>query len=309
MDTATSRAVLVTGCSSGIGRATALRLARSGWPVYATARHREAIEDLADDCTILPLDVTDEASMQAAVAAVERDAGAVGVLVNNAGYSQPGAVETVPPELVRRQFETNLFGPVRLTQLVLPGMRRQGWGRIVNISSIGGKLSFPGGAVYHASKHALEAVSDVLRFELRPFGIQVIVVEPGFIRSGFAQAAVHSMDAVERDGPYASYNAAVAAETTDAYQTGLLARLAGGPDDVARAVQRAISARRPRPRYPVTASARLLLPLHALLSDRAWDRFLRRSIPEPDPDGEWVAGDERPQRGVSERGAGAKEQA
>jgi len=283
MDTAISRAVLITGCSSGIGRATALRLARGGWPVYATARHPQAIEDLAGSCTILPLDVTDEASMRSAVAAVERDAGAVGVLVNNAGYSQPGAVETVPLALVRRQFETNLFGAVRMTQLVLPRMRRQGWGRIVNISSIGGKLSFPGGAFYHGSKHALEAVSDGLRFELRPFGIQVVTIEPGFIRSGFAEAAITSLDAVERDGPYASYNAAVAKATTGTYQAGLMARLAGGPDDVARAVQRAITARHPRARYLVTASARLLLPMHALLSDHAWDRVMARSIPPPGP--------------------------
>jgi len=134
----------------------------------------------------------------------------------------------------------------------------------------------------------------------------VVVIEPGFIRSGFAEAAVHAMGSVEGDGPYASYNAAVAAATMEFYETGLLARLTGDPDDVARAVQQAISARRPRPRYPVTASARLLLALRGLLSDHAWDRFLRRSIPEPDH--QWMAGDERPHQGVSEQGAGAEEE-
>ncbi len=139
-----SRAVLISGCSTGIGRATALRLAQAGWRVYATARRPESIADLEDaGCTTLALDVTDEASMVAAVAAVEEAEGAVGVLVTNAGYSQGGAIETVPLDSVRRQFETNVFGLVRLTQLVLPKMRAQGWGKIVNVGSMGGRLTFP----------------------------------------------------------------------------------------------------------------------------------------------------------------------
>src|SRR3954467_5324222 len=129
----TSKAVLITGCSSGIGRATAEHLTGKGWTVYATARRPESIADLeAKGCRTLALDVTDEASMAAAVGAVEEAEGAVGVLVNNAGYSQSGAVEDVPLDVVRRQFETNVFGLVRMCQLALPGMRRQGWGKIVN---------------------------------------------------------------------------------------------------------------------------------------------------------------------------------
>jgi len=163
-----SRAVLITGCSTGIGRATAEQLAARGWTVYATARRTESIRDLAGrGCKTLALDVCDEASMRAAVETVERAEGAVGVLVNNAGYGQEGAFEEVPMAEVRRQFETNVFGLVRLTQLVLPGMRRQGWGRIVNLSSMGGRLTLPGGAFYHATKYAVEAISDALRFELR----------------------------------------------------------------------------------------------------------------------------------------------
>ena len=174
---AVSRAVLVTGCSSGIGRATAERLAAAGFTVYASARRLDAVEGLAG-CRPLQLDVTDEASMRAAVAQIEQDEGAVGVLVNNAGYSQSGAVEGVPPAEAHRQLETNVFGPMRLTQLVLPGMREQRWGRIVNVSSMGGELTFPGGGWYHASKHALEALSDALRFELAGFGIDVVVIQP-----------------------------------------------------------------------------------------------------------------------------------
>ena len=182
-----SKAVLITGCSSGIGRATAERLARSGWTVYASARRIDAIADLGPaGCRLLELDVTDERSMRAAVARVEEAEGAVGVLVNNAGYSLSGAIESVPLDEVRRQFETNVFGLARLCQLVLPGMRRQGFGRIVNVSSMGGRLTFPGGGYYHASKHAVEALSDALRFEVQGFGVDVIVIQPGLIRTDFA---------------------------------------------------------------------------------------------------------------------------
>src|SRR4051812_17096408 len=157
--------VLITGCSSGIGHATAERLAAAGWTVYATARKPETLADLEGrGCRTLALDVTDEASMQAAVAAVQGEHGAVGALVNNAGYSQSGPIEEVPIEAARRQFETNVFGAMRLTQLVLPGMREQGWGRVVNVSSMGANFTFPGGGWYHATKHALNALSDALRF-------------------------------------------------------------------------------------------------------------------------------------------------
>src|SRR5260221_10044773 len=147
-----SKAVLITGCSSGIGHSTAELLAGKGWEVYATARRLESIEDLKSaGCKTLALDVNNESSMQAAVDAVMAAEGAVGVLINNAGYSQSGAVESVPLDQARKQFETNVFGPLRLSQMVLPGMRAQRWGKIVNISSMGGKLTFPGGGLYHAT--------------------------------------------------------------------------------------------------------------------------------------------------------------
>jgi NAD(P)-dependent dehydrogenase (short-subunit alcohol dehydrogenase family) len=272
-------AVLVTGCSSGIGRATAERLARAGWTVYASARRVESLEGL-EGCRTLQLDITDDESMRAAVDAIEREHGAVGVLVNNAGYSQSGAVESVTIDEARRQLETNVLGLMRLTQLVLPGMRRQGSGRIVNVSSMGGRLTFPGGGWYHASKHALEALSDALRFEVEGFGIDVVVIQPGLIRTGFAEAAVGSI-AVDPDDPYARFNQAVGAATAGAYEGGLARVLGGGPDTVARAIERAISARRPRTRYRVTALARLFLTLRRLLPDRGWDALLARSYPKP----------------------------
>ena len=280
---AVSGVVLITGCSTGIGRATAGRLAARGWRVYATARDVGKIEDLADrGCVVLPLDVTDEASMRAAVGKVERREGAVGVLVNNAGYSQSGAVEGVPMEKVRRQFETNVFGLVRMCQLVLPGMRRQGWGRIVNISSMGGRLTFPGGGHYHATKYAVEALSDALRFEVAGFGVGVVVVEPGLIRTRFADAATGSMEVDPvKDGPYASFNAAVAKAVRDNYERGPFLMLGGGPETVAATIERAITVQRPSARYAVTPSAHLFIGLRRLLPDRAWDALVSTVYPRP----------------------------
>jgi short-subunit dehydrogenase len=275
----TNTPVLITGCSTGIGRATAERLAKRGLTVYATARRPEAIEDLkAAGCRTLALDVTDEDSMQAAVAAVEEADGPIGALVNNAGYSQSGAVETIPMEELRRQFETNVFGLVRMCQLVLPGMRKAGRGRIVNISSMGGRLVFPGGGAYHGTKYAVEAISDAMRFEVRGFGVHVSIIEPGLIRTAFGETAVGSVPS--QDGPYAAFNTAVAANTAGVYE-GPLAKLGAGPDAVAKAIERAITARRPRTRYPVTASARFFMAQHALLPDRAWDRVVGTSFPRP----------------------------
>ncbi len=272
--------VLVTGCSTGIGRATAQRLAGRGFTVYATARKPESIADLeAAGCRLLALDVTEEDSMRAAVAAVEEAEGAVGALVNNAGYSQSGAVEEVPLDEVRRQFETNVFGLVRMAQLVLPAMRARRSGRIVNVGSMGGKLTFPGGGFYHATKYAVEALSDALRFEVQGFGIQVSLIEPGLIRTQFAETAVSSVDGAG-DGAYARFNRAVAAMTVGAYE-GPLARLGGGPESVAKTIERALTASSPKPRYPVTPSARLIMAQRRVMPDRVWDRFLTTQYPIP----------------------------
>jgi NADP-dependent 3-hydroxy acid dehydrogenase YdfG len=272
--------VLITGCSTGIGRATAQRLASGGMNVWATARRLESVADLEQaGCKTLALDVTDEESMRAAVAAVEQADGAIGALVNNAGYSQSGAVETVPMDDVRRQFETNVFGLLRMCQLVLPGMRREGRGRIVNLSSMGGKLVFPGGGIYHATKYAVEAISDAMRFEVRGFGVYVSIIEPGLIKTSFGETA-HGSVPQQEDGPYAKFNAAVAKTTAEAYE-GPLAKLGGEPDAVAKVVERAITARRPRTRYKVTASARLAMANRALLPDRGWDAFVGTQFPRP----------------------------
>jgi NAD(P)-dependent dehydrogenase (short-subunit alcohol dehydrogenase family) len=282
MANAISKAVLITGCSTGIGRATAELLAAKGWTVYATARNPDSVRDLGTKgCKTMALDVCDDASIRAAVSAIEQAEGAVGVLINNAGYGQEGAVEEVPMEQVRRQFETNVFGLTRLTQLVLPGMRRQRWGKIVNLSSMGGKLTFPGGGFYHATKHAVEALSDALRFEVRGFGIDVVVIEPGPIKTRFGDTAIGSIQSVgQAQSPYAAFNAVLAQKVREAYE-GPMAMMAAGPEAVAAVIEKAVTVSRPKSRYPVTVAARFLMGLRRWLPDRAFDAFLATQFKRP----------------------------
>ena len=278
-----SKAVLITGCSTGIGRATAERLASRGWSVYATARNAESIADLATrGCKTLALDVCDEASMRTAVQTVERAEGAVGVLINNAGYGLEGAFEEVPMTDIRRQFETNVFGLIAMTKLVLPAMRGQRWGRIVNLSSMGGKLTLPGGSYYHATKHAVEALSDALRFEVKGFGIDVVVIEPGPIKTRFGDTAAGSI-AAHADSPYAAFNAVLEKQIREAYEGGPMARFAAPPEAVAEVIEKAITAASPKTRYKITIAARVLMGLRRVLPDRAFDAFLRTQFPPPAP--------------------------
>ena len=273
-----SAPALVTGCSSGIGRATALALLRTGRPTWATARRPGTLGELADaGCRTVALDVTDEASMTATLDAVEDEAGAVGVLVNNAGYGEFGPVEEVPMDAVRSQFETNVFGLLRLTQLVLPGMRARGSGRVVNVSSMGGRMTLPGGGIYHASKYAVEAVTDALRFETRGFGIGVTLVEPGPVHSGFAEEATA---APEGGGPYAAFRRGVAERNARSYDRAGT-RLTSTPEDVAAVIVRAAESSRPRARALVGPVSRALVWSHQVLPTRAWDAALRRGYPTP----------------------------
>jgi NAD(P)-dependent dehydrogenase (short-subunit alcohol dehydrogenase family) len=284
-----SKAVLITGCSSGIGKATALRLAKGrekhGWTVWATARNKGSLGELeAAGCQTLELDVNDESSMARATRIIEDSHGAVGVLINNAGYAQAGAFEAVPMDRIRSQFETNFFGLVRLTQLVLPKMRAQGWGRIVNLSSVGGRMAFPGSGFYHATKYAVEAISDALRFEVRGFGIRVVVIEPGLIRSEFADTSLGTMAPDDsRSLVYREFHDALAKATKKLYSDSPLARLSGTTDDVARVIEGAITRENPRARYTVSPSAKLFLMQRAWLSDRAWDSVMRSNFPSPGP--------------------------
>ncbi len=276
--------VLITGCSSGIGHAAAASLRDAGLRVYATARRAETLADLAArGIATLPLNVTDEASMAEAVAAVEADAGAVGTLINNAGYGLYGPVEQVPMAEIRRQFETNFFGLVRLSQLVLPGMRRRQGGRILNVSSMGGRATLPGGAFYHASKYAVEAFSDALRMEVAQFGIDVVLIEPGPVKTPWTDVAADSLgDATSgsETDPYAAYKAAVGVSfgrTT----SGFVSRLGSDAQDIAKVITRAVTARRPRTRCLINPVAKSLVTMNRLLPGRAYDAIIRHQYGLP----------------------------
>ncbi|WP_441248903.1 SDR family NAD(P)-dependent oxidoreductase [Kitasatospora sp. McL0602] len=281
MSTPRPTSVLITGCSSGMGRSTALALHRLGHHVYATARRPETLAELAaEGLTVLPLDVTDETSMAEAVARVEADHGAVGLLVNNAAYGLHLPVELASPEEVRAQFDTNVFGLVRMTQLVLPGMRRAGRGRIVNISSMGGRFSPPGGAFYHATKHAVEAISDSLRLEVAPFGVEVVVVQPGPTITEFAGTAVETMQtSADPQDPYGSFRAQLA----DMYAHKAFRRRNGAvPAEAAvKVIVRAATTARPRARYAIGAMARAIMIARRALPDAAFDAVIRSNFPVP----------------------------
>lgn len=272
---ATARTILVTGCSTGIGRAAAVTLAERGHHVIATARRIDSIAELQSlGCEVVALDVTDESSIRAAVDAAGPS---VEALVNNAGYSQSGPVEEIDLADLRRQFETNVFGLVRLTQLLVPAMRERRWGRIVNVSSMGGRMTLPGGGAYHATKYAVEALSDAMRYELRPFGIDVVLVEPGPVNTNFgatATATVPSASAV-----YADFNAGVTKLVTKTYAK--RPRGSSRPEAIADVIASSIEARWPKTRYLVGATAKTLVAAHAVLPDRWFDRLLATQYPRP----------------------------
>ncbi|MEU8777269.1 SDR family NAD(P)-dependent oxidoreductase [Streptomyces sp. NPDC048606] len=286
-DVPVPRNALVTGCSSGIGRATAIRLRAAGLRVWATARRPEALDDLAaEGMDVLALDVTDPDSAKAAVEAVARAAGGVDVLVNNAGFGLAGTFEETGLDRVRAQFETNVFGVVGLTQLVLPGMRERGGGSVVNVSSIFGRYAAPGGGFYHASKHALEGLSDALRLEVAGFGIRVSLVEPGPVRTAWADTFVsHLAGEGEGHPAYRRFHRRTAEYYAAVYDRGrrtLAGTFAVEADDVARAIERAALSRRPKARYPVGFLAASTLALRRLAPDSVFDNaYIRRQFPVP----------------------------
>ncbi|MEU0987377.1 SDR family NAD(P)-dependent oxidoreductase [Streptomyces sp. NPDC005953] len=282
----TPQTVLITGCSSGMGRETALALHHLGHRVHATARRPESLADLAAQGIYThPLDVTDEPSMTAVVAAIEAEHGQIDTLINNAAYGLHMPVETASPEEVRAQFDTNVFGLVRMAQLVLPGMRRAGRGRIVNISSMGGRFSPPGGAFYHASKHAVEAISDSLRLEVSGLGVRVVVVQPGPTITEFGATAVGTMhgdpasESADPYDPYADFRRELAAMYAD--RTFTRSRGAVSAETAARVVVRAATVARPRARYAIGTMARATMLAKRLLPDVAFDAVMRRNFPLP----------------------------
>lgn len=270
---------LVTGASSGIGRATAIALQDAGYRTVATARRLDRVADLAArGMHTLALDVRDDSSMRQAVARLADEGLTPDLLVNNAGYGQNGPVEELPMEAIRAQFETNVFGLVRLTQLVLPLMRQEGRGRIINVSSAGGEFTAPGAGAYHASKYAVEAFTEALRMEVARFGIRVVSIQPGGVRTEFVQASATHRLTLPPDSPYRHFVERMEEATARMFASnsawGILT-----PDAVAAAIVRAATERRPRARYKVGMAARLLPLLRRTLPVRLWDAMWARQFP------------------------------
>ena len=267
-----SKVILITGASSGIGFDAAEAFARQGHRVYAAARRVERMEPLkALGVVPLRMDVTDEASLEAGVRTVLEAEGRIDALVNNAGYGYFGAIENVPLEEARRQLEVNVFGLARLCQLVLPTMREQGSGRIVNISSVAGKAVLYFGGWYHVSKFSVEALSDALRMEVKPFGIDVALIEPGGIRTDWGLIAADHLAASSKGTPYEAEGLRESETMRKAYSSQLLSK----PSVVTRAISRAVNSRRPRTRYRIGFGSGALVFFHSILPDRWWDALFR----------------------------------
>ncbi|MBO1352317.1 MAG: SDR family NAD(P)-dependent oxidoreductase [Hormoscilla sp. GUM202] len=266
------KVALVTGASSGIGKSIVQQLLQDGWIVYGAARRVEKMADIAAaGAKILSLDITDEASMTAAVQTLLSTEGRIDALVNNAGYGSYGAIEDVPLPEAKRQFEVNVFGLIRLTQLVLPAMRAARSGTIVNISSMGGRIWMPIGGWYHATKHALEVLSDALRVETKPFGIRVVVVQPGTIQSEWSSIAAQTLRDTSKGSLYSALVEPMA-RILNHYPN------ASSPDVVAKAVSQAVNGRNPKKRYATPMDAKLLIFLRWLLPDWAWERLIAAAI-------------------------------
>ncbi len=267
-----TKVALVTGASSGIGESTALKFKELGYTVYGAARRVDRMQHLTrSDIRILSMDVIDNASMQAGIDTIIAEAGRIDVLVNNAGYGSYGAIEDVPMEEARAQFDVNVFGAVRLIQLALPHMRAQRSGTIINITSMGGKIHTPLGAWYHGTKFALEAISDCLRMEVQPFGIDVVVIEPGGIKTEWAGIAADKLKQTSGQGPYAVQANAMAQSMIGEASV----KRQSPPQIIADTIAKAVTARKPKTRYAIGFGAKPMIFMRGILSDRAFDGMMR----------------------------------
>ncbi|MDX2137402.1 MAG: SDR family NAD(P)-dependent oxidoreductase [Chloroflexota bacterium] len=271
--------VLITGANSGIGKETAKRFAQTGYVTYGGARRESTFSELtAIGCLPIRVDVTDEASMIAAVQHIEQAHGGVDVLVNNAGYGQLGPLEEIAMADMRRQFETNVFGLLRLSQLVLPEMRRRKSGRIINVSSVGGEVTFPGAGAYHMSKYAVESLNDALRYEVKPFGVKVISIQPGGVATQFVAAGESTFDWGDPASPYHHFRKNLITTTRNMFTEnspfGILT-----PQQVANVILHAAQSRRPRGRYKVGVLATLTPHVRRWIPDRLWDSMMTMLFP------------------------------
>lgn len=267
--------MLVTGASSGIGKATVVKLLAEGYVVYGAARREDRMKDIEEaGAKIVRMDVTKEEDRRNCIGQIIHDEGRIDVLVNNAGFGLYGAVEDIPLEDAKWQFEVNLFGLAGLVQLALPYMRKQGYGKVINISSIGGKIYTPLGAWYHASKHALEGWSDALRLELKQFGIHVVIVEPGIIKTEFGDVMVDPIKKYSGNGPYADFAKKVINAVGDSYSE----NNGSPPSVIANVIAKAIQSKKPKTRYKKGKMAGRLLFLRKWVSDRMFDRIVMSQV-------------------------------
>lgn len=265
-----TQVVLITGASSGIGKETARLLSQRGYKVYGAARRIDKMKELEQfGVKLLEMDVTDDESMTAGITSIIKNEGRIDVLVNNAGYGSYGALEDVPISEAKYQFEVNIFGLARLTQLVLPYMRQQHSGRIINISSIGGRIGEPHGAWYHATKFAVEGLSDSLRMELKEFGIDVVVIQPGAIKTEWAGIAREKMLQTSGNTAYSDLTQKHASmfEKADG-------KMGSDPVVIARTIEKAVTASKPKTRYAAGSGAKPILIARSILSDRMFDNLM-----------------------------------
>lgn len=269
------KVALITGASSGMGKSTAKQLHQQGYKVYGAARRTELMKDLeVQGMGIISMDLTNDESMQHAVGSIMAREGRIDILINNAGYGSYGSVEEVSIEEAKRQFEVNMFGLARITQLVIPHMRNQGGGRIVNITSMGGKIYTPMGAWYHATKHAVEGWSDCLRLELKPFGIDVAIVEPGGIKTEWGGIAADHLEQTSGKGPYAATAMQLVQTMKVMYESNKLTDV----DVLGQTIAKAATDRKPKIRYVKGYMARPLLYIRNWFGDRVFDRVIMSQI-------------------------------
>lgn len=266
------KVALITGASSGIGESAAILLQNAGFKVYGAARRVEKMKDLeSKGISTIALDITKDESVENCVNTILEKEGRIDVLVNNAGYGSYGAVEDVPMEEARRQFDVNIFGLARLTQLVLPKMREHQFGKIVNISSMGGKVYTPFGAWYHATKHALEGWSDSLRLEVKPFGIDVVVVEPGGIKTPWGIIAAENLKKTSGNGAYAEQANKTAEGTIKMYSSNQLTK----PEAIGKVILKAVTARKPKRRYVKGFGAKPALFIRKWFGDAVYEKAIQ----------------------------------
>lgn len=281
MDSNEKKAALVTGTSSGIGHATAKALTDAGFHTFATAPNVADIADLKEyGCETLQLDVTDENQAREAVRAAEAINGSIQVLVNNAGYGQYGPIEEIPVDDVRKNFETNVFGLLRMCRLVLPKMREAGAGRIINVSSVAGEMSQPGSGIYHATKHAVEAIDEAFRIEVGGFNIQVVGILPGPVATHFDEVAVAQIPDTGEESPYYIFKQNLAKATREMLKPGGTGVLE--PEDVAEKIVEAATANSPSARYHVGAISNIMGRVHDFTPDAIWDAAMKMKAPSMD---------------------------